>query len=84
MTPSMSEIKHVHIVSSRPLKTVDVEVAPQDTAAAILEKAGLDPNDMLMRPGDQNAFEPTDLPYSEIPDRGKLHVVPFSGVGTWQ
>ena len=81
MMPTRIETKLVHIVSSRPLRDVPVEITPQDTASAVLEKAGLSPNDMLMKPGDQADFGPTDLPFNEVPDGGKLHVVPQSTVG---
>lgn len=76
------ETKTITVVSSRPLKEVPVEIVPQDTASDILEKAGLNARDhMLMRPGDQAEYGPTDLPYSEVPNGGKLHVVPHSTVG---
>ena len=82
MTPTSIQTKLVYIVCSRPLKEVPVEANPQDTAAAILEKAGLNAADfMLMKPGDQADYGPTDLPFADIPDGGKLHVVPHSTVG---
>jgi hypothetical protein len=75
--------KLIQVVSSRPPKSVLVEVEPSDTATAILTKAGLDPNDgMLMKPGDQDAYNNTDLPFDSLPESGgKLHVVPQSTVG---
>jgi hypothetical protein len=77
-----TETKLVHIVCSRPLKDVPVEVYAEDTAAAVLEKAGLNSGDyMLMKPGDQADYGPTDLPFADVPDGGKLHVVPHSTVG---
>jgi hypothetical protein len=82
MTSSATSTKLVTIVSSRPRKEVPVEMTPQDTAAAVLEKAGLNPNDnMLMKPGDQADYGPTDLPFEDVPNGGKLHVVPHSTVG---
>jgi hypothetical protein len=82
MNPVTNQTKMIHIVCSRPLKDVPVELAPQDTASDILEKAGLASDDyMLMQPGDQSDYNPTDLPFHDIPDGGKLHVVPHSTVG---
>ena len=81
MTSTTSETKLVHIVCSRPLKELSVEVTPHDTAAAVLTKAGREPEDMLMKPGDQDAYEPTELPFDDVPDGGKLHVVPHCTVG---
>ena len=81
MQRTSNAVKLISIVSSRPPKEVAVEVTPNDTAADILEKAGLDPQDMLMKPGDQADYAPTDLPFETIPDGGKLHVVPQSVVG---
>jgi hypothetical protein len=77
MTRTITVTKQVHIVCYRPLKDVGVRVAPYDTAAAVLEKAGLEANDyMLMRPGDQADYGPTDLPFKDCPDGGKLHCMP--------
>ncbi len=77
-----TQIKTVKIVSTRPRKEVTVDVAPEDTASAVLEKAGLDPNDqMLMMPGDKADFEPTEAVYPQVSEGGKLHVVPQSTVG---
>ena len=75
--------KLIQVVSSKPPKTVLVEVEPTDTASAILQKAGIDPNDgMLMKPGDQDAYNNTDLPFGDLPEAGgKCHVVPQSTVG---
>jgi hypothetical protein len=85
MTINAASPKLVTIVSSRPRKEVPVEILPQDTAAAVLEKAGLEPNSsMLMKPGDEVDYGPTDLPFNEVPDGGKLHVVPHSTVGAGQ
>ena len=76
-------VKLIQVVSARPPKSVLVEVEPSDTATSILLKAGLDPNDhMLMKPGDQDAFANTDLPFDLLPiSGGKCHVVPQSTVG---
>ena len=76
-----TQTKMIHVVSSRPLKDVTIEIVPEDTAASILEKADLDPNSLLMKPGDQADYGPTDLPFPDVPDGGKLHVVPSSTVG---
>ena len=75
--------KLVQVVSSRPPKTVLVEVEATDTASAIMQRAGLDPNDgMLMKPGDTDAYGNTDLPFDDLPaSGGKVHVVPQSTVG---
>lgn len=74
--------KFVQIVSSRPPKQVTVEVNPDDTASAVLEKAGLDPNgSWLMKPGDQADYAPTEIPFGDVSDGGKLHVIPNSLVG---
>ena len=82
MTPVTDQTKLIDIVCSRPLKKVSVEVSPQDTASDVLEKAGLSSRDyMLMKPGDQADYDPTELPFDDIPDGGKLHVVPHSTVG---
>ena len=80
---SAAATKLIQVVSSRPPKTVLVEIEPGDTASSILQKAGLDPNDgMLMKPGDQDAYNNTDLPYDDLPvSGGKVHVVPQSTVG---
>jgi hypothetical protein len=77
-----TETKLVHVVSSRPRKEVPVEITAQDTASDVLEKAGLNAADqMLMKPGDQADYAPTDLPFKDVPEGGKLHVVPLSTVG---
>ena len=85
MTPTATEVirtKLVNIVSSRPLKQVPVEIGPEDTAADVLDRAGLDAQDhMLMKPGDQADYGPTELPFDDVPDGGKLHTVPHSTVG---
>jgi hypothetical protein len=81
MTANTVQTKLVHIVSSRPPKDVAVEICPQDTASDVLERAGLSPNDMLMKPGDQADYSPTDLPFNDVPDGAKLHVVAHSIVG---
>lgn len=73
--------KTITISSSKPTKDTLVEIFPDDTATAILEKAALSPRDMLMKPGGQDEYEKTALPFPDVPDGGKLHVVPFSGVG---
>lgn len=75
------ETKSLTIVSSRPRRECAVEIGPGDTAAAILTKAGLDPNDLLMKPGDQEDYSPTDLPFDSVSNGSKLHVVPASVVG---
>ena len=77
-----TQTKLITIVCSRPLKEVPVEVGPQDTASDVLEKAGLNSNDhMLMKPGDQADYGPTEMPFGDLSDGGKLHVVPHSTVG---
>ena len=73
--------KQIRIVSSRPRQEIAVELTPNDTASSVLEKANLDPNDLLMKPGDQREYEPTEAPFDDVPDGGKLHVVPHSSVG---
>jgi hypothetical protein len=74
--------KLIRIVCSRPRKDVSVEVLPDDTASAVLEKAGLDPNDyVLIQPGDQADYEPTACIYSDISDGCKLHTIQQSTVG---
>ncbi len=76
-----TQTKTITISSSKPTKEILVEILPDDTAAAILEKAGLSPRDMLMKPSGQEEYPPTSLPFADVTDGGKLHVVPFSGVG---
>lgn len=74
--------KLIRIVSSRPPKEVAVEITPDDTASSVLEKAGLNANDnMLMKPGDQADYGPTELVFDTVPEGGKLHVIPNSTVG---
>ena len=41
MTSTTIETKLIHIVCPRPLEQVSVEITPEGTAAAVLEKAGL-------------------------------------------
>ena len=75
--------KFIRIVSSRPPKEAMVEISPDDTASVVLEKAGLDPNgSWLMKPGDRAEYEPTELPFNDVSDEGKLHVIPNSMVGS--
>ena len=82
MSDTTLQTKLIHIVSSRPLKDMTVEIGPDCSAGDVLEKAGFNPVDyMLMRPGDLADYGPTELPFDEVPDGGKLHVVPHSTVG---
>jgi hypothetical protein len=82
MTAIPTQTKLIEIVCSRPLKTVSVEIDPHDTASDVLEKAGLNAEDhMLMKPGDQADYGPTEVPFHDVADGGKLHVVPHSTVG---
>lgn len=85
MTVIETQLKTIQIVCSRPLKEVPVEIYPHDTASDILDKASLNARDhMLMKPGDQAEYGPTDLPFHDVPDGGKLHVVPHSTVGGFE
>ncbi len=78
----MTATKSIQIVSSRPPKDLNVELAPEDTVSAILERVGLDPNQYwLMRPGDQAEYELSEMPYSDVSDGEKLHIIPNSIVG---
>jgi len=81
MTDLAVERKSVLVVSPRASQGTSVTIAPQDTASDILEKAGLSPRDMLLKPGAEAEFAPTDLPFEEVPDGAKLYVVPASTVG---
>ena len=82
MTMTDTQTKHIRIVSSRPSKEVAVEITRDDTASSVLEKAGLNASDyMLMKPGDQADYAPTDLVFDTVPEGGKLHVIPNSTVG---
>lgn len=81
MSYSTDQTKQVTLVSSRPPQSRTVAIRPDDTASMVLERAGLDPMDMLLRPGDQDEFAPTELPFGEIPNQGKLHAVGACDVG---
>lgn len=78
----LTSTKTIRIVSSRPPKEAIVEITSDDTASAVLEKAGLNPNDyMLMKPGDKADYAPTEMVFDTVPDGGKLHVIQSSTVG---
>lgn len=79
---TLTSTKNIRIVSSRPPKEAIVEITPDDTASSVLEKAGLNAGDnMLMKPGDQADYGPTELVFDTVPEGGKLHVIPNSTVG---
>ena len=74
--------KNVRLVCSRPRKEFTIEVAPDDTASSLLEKAGLNADDyIILKPGDQSDFQPAEAIWKEAVDGGKFHIVPQSSVG---
>ena len=77
-----TETKSIRIVCTRPRREKIVEVSSDDTASAVMEKAGLNPNDyILMKSGDEDEFNLGDQVHGEVSSGGKLHVVPQSDVG---
>ncbi|HLV88696.1 MAG TPA: hypothetical protein VKV39_17050 [Candidatus Sulfotelmatobacter sp.] len=81
MSHSTDQTKQITLVSSRPPQAQTVAIAPWDTATAVLERAGLDSHDLLMRPGNESDFEPTDRPFGSLLDFTTLQVVPACEVG---
>ena len=77
-----TETKTIIVASLRPLKQEHVEITPEDTASAILERAQFDPNEyQLLRPMDQDVFELQEQVFPSVADGSKLHVVAESRVG---
>ena len=79
---TMTQTKKIDIVSDHPLKKVRVDAEPQTTASEILQKAGFNPNQFhLIKKGDPDQYEPEALPFADLNDGEKLHVLPESSVG---
>lgn len=81
MFKSLGKTKTATVVGTHPPKEITVDVDPEDTAAAIVDKAGLDPGTLLMMPGDEGIYAPTALPFEELPPKAKLHTVSDATVG---